>query len=221
MAFRTLDHDMLSSLAEYADAQGGRIERWLMVPSSMPLSVLGYVIDRAFGLIPSPDTSSFLLPEDRFQAYAPDMASFLKLSGRLFFNPIQDDYLDAVASECALRRTFIMEPPYDLPHLSYETCQEIIEGYTTVINLSKIGRSIRALISLSVPPAARDEFLQLVSGQPAVLQCHHVTGDYSYILSVATHDMESLERLINRFQKIGQTSTQIILSSTSAHADLL
>lgn len=97
----------------------------------------------------------------------------------------------------------------------------IIEGYTTVINLSKIGRSIRALISLSVPPAAREEFLQLVSGQPAVLQCHHVTGDYSYILSVATHDMESLERLINRFQKIGQTSTQIILSSTSAHADLL
>lgn len=129
MTFRTLDHDMLSSLAEYADAEDGRIERWLMVPSSMPLSVLGYVIDRAFGLIPSPDTSSFLLPEDRFQAYAPDMASFLKLSGRLFFNPIQDDYLDAVASECALRRTFIMEPPYDLPHLSYETCQEIIEGY--------------------------------------------------------------------------------------------
>ena len=129
MAFRTLDHDTLSSLAEYADAQGGRIERWLMVPSSMPLSVLAYVIDRAFGLVPSPDTSSFLLPEDRFRAYAPDMASFLKRSGRLFFNPIQDDYLDAVASESALRRTFIMDPPYDLPHLSYEACQEILEGY--------------------------------------------------------------------------------------------
>ena len=97
----------------------------------------------------------------------------------------------------------------------------IIEGYTTVINLAGIGRSIRALISLSVPPASREEFLQLVQQQKAVLQCHHVTGEYSYILSVATHDMESLERLINRFQKIGQTSTQIILSSTDTRVELL
>ena len=97
----------------------------------------------------------------------------------------------------------------------------VISGYTVVLNRPAGRLYVDALISLSVPPAARDEFLQLVSGQPAVLQCHHVTGDYSYILSVATHDMESLERLINRFQKIGQTSTQIILSSTSAHADLL
>ena len=97
----------------------------------------------------------------------------------------------------------------------------IIEGYTTVINLAGIGRSIRALISLSVPPARREEFLQLAQQQKAVLQCHHVTGEYSYILSVATHDMESLERLINRFQKIGQTSTQIILSSTDTRVELL
>ena len=97
----------------------------------------------------------------------------------------------------------------------------IIEGYTTVINLAGIGRSIRALISLSVPPASREEFLQLAQQQAAVLQCHHVTGEYSYILSVATHDMESLERLINRFQKIGQTSTQIILSSTDTRVELL
>lgn len=97
----------------------------------------------------------------------------------------------------------------------------IIEGYTTTINLAGIGRSIRALISLSVPPASREEFLRLAQQQPAVLQCYHVTGEYSYILSVATHDMESLERLINRFQKIGQTSTQIILSTTDTRIDLL
>ena len=97
----------------------------------------------------------------------------------------------------------------------------IIRGYTTVIDLAKAGRSIRALISLSVPPSAKEEFLALAAEQPAVLQCHHVTGDYSFILSVATQDMDSLERVINRFQKIGQTSTQIILSSTDASVQLL
>ena len=97
----------------------------------------------------------------------------------------------------------------------------IIEGYTAIINLAGIGRSIRALISLSVPPVSREDFLNMARQQSAVLQCYHVTGEYSYILSVATHDMESLERLINRFQKIGQTSTQIILSTTDSRIDLL
>lgn len=99
--------------------------------------------------------------------------------------------------------------------------QGIIEGYTTILNLARAGRGIRALISLSVPPAAREEFQQLVAAQPAVLQCCHVTGAYSYILSVATRDMEGLEKLINRFQKIGQTSTQIVLSSTNSNLKLL
>ena len=55
----------------------------------------------------------------------------------------------------------------------------IIQGYTTVIDLARAGRSIRALISLSVPPAAREDFLHMVAQQPSVLQCHHVTGDYT------------------------------------------
>lgn len=97
----------------------------------------------------------------------------------------------------------------------------IIEGYTANINLEQAGRSIRALISLSVPPERREEFEALVEQQSAVLQCHHVTGAYSFIVSVASKDMAALERLINRFQKIGQTSTQIILSSTKPTVKLL
>ncbi|MCI6640866.1 MAG: Lrp/AsnC family transcriptional regulator [Pygmaiobacter massiliensis] len=97
----------------------------------------------------------------------------------------------------------------------------IIEGYTTNINLEQAGRSIRALISLSVPPDRREEFETLMEQQPAVLQCYHVTGAYSFIVSVAAKDMPALERLINRFQKIGQTSTQIILSSTKPTVKLI
>ena len=171
MTFRTLDDDTLSSLAEYADADGGRIERWIMVPSTMPLSVLGYVIDRAFGLIPSPDTSSFLLPDDRFRVYASDLGSFLMRSGRLFFNPLQDDYTEMVAAECSLSRTFIMAPPYEIPHLSYEACQEMIEGYMkhcpsdgimldgkryTVADLPLSNESLKALTHAVGEPFVRD-----------------------------------------------------------------
>ena len=63
MEFRSMSPEQLRDLREYADADDGRIERWILVPSAMPLSVLGYTIDRAFGLIPSPQSSSFLLPD--------------------------------------------------------------------------------------------------------------------------------------------------------------
>ena len=53
MSFRSLGGDDLKTLEEYADAADGKIERWLLVPSSMTLAVLAFTIDRAFGLIPT------------------------------------------------------------------------------------------------------------------------------------------------------------------------
>ena len=128
MAFRTLDSGALADLEEYADATGGVMERWLLVPSSMPLSVLGHVIDRAFGLLPSPDSSAFFLPDDRLSIFAPDIPSLIRRSGYLFFNPVEDDYVNAVAAGCSLERAG-MAPPYETPHMSYEDCRTALEGF--------------------------------------------------------------------------------------------
>lgn len=89
----------------------------------------------------------------------------------------------------------------------------LIEGYTAIVNPEKVGRTIHALISVSVAPKDKNEFLTLMEEEEAVVQCHHVTGPYSYIVRVDARAMPELERLITRFQKMGETSTQIILSS--------
>lgn len=89
----------------------------------------------------------------------------------------------------------------------------LIEGYTAIINPEKIGRTIHALISVSVTPKDRNDFISMITEEEAVVQCHHVTGPYSYIIRVDAKAMPELERLITRFQKMGETSTQIILSS--------
>ena len=127
MHFSTLGDKELRDLEEYADASDGMIERWLLLPSSMPLSVLSFVIDRAFGLVPTPSSSCFLLPPDREKVYAPDFRSLLSRSGSLFFNPIDDEYLNKVASQCSVCSNFIMEAPYDLSHKSYEEVQEELD----------------------------------------------------------------------------------------------
>ena len=53
-----------------------------------------------------------------------------------------------------------------------------------------------------------------------VLQCYHVTGDYTFLIKVSCGSMPQLEHLILQFQKLGTTSTQIILSTPVNHGDL-
>ena len=55
--------------------------------------------------------------------------------------------------------------------------------------------------------------METLNAIPQVVQCFHVTGSYSYIVKASCPDMDSLEHLITSFQKVGQTSTQIILST--------
>ena len=126
MEFRSLSADQLRDMREYADAEDGRIERWVLVPSAMPLSVLAYTIDRAFGLIPSPQSSSFLLPDDILNVHAPDVASLLSLGGLMFFLPVDDEYLNSVYEESIHYENFIAAYPYDFPALSYKASQREI-----------------------------------------------------------------------------------------------
>lgn len=88
-----------------------------------------------------------------------------------------------------------------------------IAGYTVVLGEKLQPARIDALISISVLPASREEFLQLAQSRPGVTQCFHVTGSHSFILKVTCPDIAALEHLINRLQRYGQTSSQIILST--------
>ena len=79
---------------------------------------------------------------------------------------------------------------------------------------------VDALISLSVTPSHRDELVELMQNSKEVLQCYHVTGAYTFLIKVSCGSMPQLEHLILQFQKLGTTSTQIILSTPVNHGDL-
>ena len=85
----------------------------------------------------------------------------------------------------------------------------IINGYTVLLNRPTDQVYVDALISLSVAPSHRE-----------VLQCYHVTGAYTFLIKVSCSSMPQLEHLIMEFQKLGTTSTQIILSTPVNHREL-
>ena len=96
----------------------------------------------------------------------------------------------------------------------------IISGYTVVLNRPADRVYVDALISLSVTPSHRDELVELMQNSKEVLQCYHVTGAYTFLIKVSCGSMPQLEHLILQFQKLGTTSTQIILSTPLNHGDL-
>lgn len=89
----------------------------------------------------------------------------------------------------------------------------VIGGYTVVLRRPEGQPMVDALISVSAPPSARDELTALLRQRREVLQCYHVTGDHSFLVKVCCPDMNSLEHLIMAFQRLGETNTQIILST--------
>ena len=91
--------------------------------------------------------------------------------------------------------------------------QGVIAGYTALLRDPQRQNSIDALISVSIAPADREEFLTLARADGQVRQCFHVTGSHSFIVKVSCESMQQLEQLITRFQRMGPTSTQIILST--------
>ena len=93
----------------------------------------------------------------------------------------------------------------------------IISGYTVMLNRPSDRVYVDALISLSVAPSQREE---LMKNSKEVLQCYHVTGAYTFLIKVSCGSMPQLEHLILQFQKLGTTSTQIILSTPVNHGDL-
>ena len=82
----------------------------------------------------------------------------------------------------------------------------IISGYTVTLNRPA--------------PSKQDAFLELLQNSREVLQCYHVTGAYTFLVKVSCGSMAQLEHLILQFQKLGTTSTQIILSTPVNHGDL-
>lgn len=89
----------------------------------------------------------------------------------------------------------------------------IISGYKAIINYEKLGKNINVLINLDMKVQNTKKFMEFISTEDSIVECHHVTGPYCKILRARLGSIEELERLIEKIQRFGNTETFIILSS--------
>ena len=93
----------------------------------------------------------------------------------------------------------------------------VIRGYQALIDSKKVGKDITAFIGVSIGnQSGIDLFAQQMLRYGDVLECHHVTGDESFILKVKSANTASLEKLLGEIRSVDgvtRTVTNVVLST--------
>jgi len=96
--------------------------------------------------------------------------------------------------------------------------KNIIEKYTIKINREKIGYKLLVVIFVSIEQTDNIKHLrEIIINYPEVIECHHIVGDYDYMLKVLLKDSFELEDFIsNKLKNIKgvQKSNTIVILST-------
>jgi Lrp/AsnC family transcriptional regulator, leucine-responsive regulatory protein len=100
----------------------------------------------------------------------------------------------------------------------------VIKGYVALIDGKMIGKDITAFIGVSVGHQ-RDlaRFAKQILHYADVLECHHVTGDESFILKVKASNTGSLETLLGEIRSlegVTRTVTKVVLSTAKESQEL-
>jgi Lrp/AsnC family leucine-responsive transcriptional regulator len=96
--------------------------------------------------------------------------------------------------------------------------QGVISGFHAKLAPEAVGLDLLALVFVSwVDPSSEQPFLARVVASSAVLECHHVTGAWNYMLKVRLRNTGELERfladVIKTLPGVQRTETLIVLSS--------
>ena len=94
-----------------------------------------------------------------------------------------------------------------------------IKNYVALINRSKVGKSFIVFCHIKLIQHTR-EFLTKFESQVVklseILECHHVSGDYDYILKIAVRDMEEYREFLvtklTTLEHIGSTHSTFMIS---------
>jgi len=100
----------------------------------------------------------------------------------------------------------------------------VITGYRAILDGRRLGLDITAFIGVIIShPNLIGGFERQVVALRDVLECHHVTGEYTLLLKVKTLNTSSLERLISHIRSlegVSRTETLVVLSTHTERVQL-
>jgi Lrp/AsnC family leucine-responsive transcriptional regulator len=89
----------------------------------------------------------------------------------------------------------------------------IIAGYHARVNPAKIGFPVTGFVRMRVARENFQRVIALARDTAEVRECHHSSGEDSFVLKVVTTTEERLDRLMDPFRECGEVHMSIILST--------
>lgn len=89
----------------------------------------------------------------------------------------------------------------------------VISGVHAEVSAAAAGYGVRAIIGINVPQPGKRQLIDKLTQMPEVLECHHVSGADSYLMTVVATDLPHLEALIASINVYGETRTSIVFST--------
>ena len=134
---------------------------------------------------------------------------------------------NARISNADLARRAGLSPSAILTRVKHLEEQEYIREYTAHLNRQKIGYDMLCFVGISLERhevAQVMEFDKTIQDIPEVLECHHLTGDYDYLLKVAVENTAALEQFLihtlTPIKGVARIHTSVVLSEVKASAAL-
>lgn len=95
----------------------------------------------------------------------------------------------------------------------------VISKYVALLQKEKVNKNFIAFCHIKLAQHTQDyiiEFEKEVSNLAEVMECHHISGDYDYLLKVIVSDMEAFrEFMVNKLTSInhiGSTHSMFVIS---------
>ncbi len=126
-------------------------------------------------------------------------------------------------SNADLARQINLSPPAVHARMKRLEQQGIIQKYVALLDREQVGYDMLCFINVSIAMHQReyvDNFRQLVRDMSEVLECHHLTGEYDYLLKVVVRSRRDLERfVVDRLTPIpgmARIHTSLVLAEVKA-----
>ena len=118
---------------------------------------------------------------------------------------------DARISHAEIGRQIHLSQPSVSERIKRLESHGVIRGYHADVNPAVFGYQITAMIRLSTQQGR--PYADLVASQPEIIDCYTVTGEDGAVMRVLAKDVGHLQRLIDKLNRYGSTSTAIVLTT--------
>ena len=126
---------------------------------------------------------------------------------------------DGRISNAELARRIDLSPPATYMRVKSLEEQSYIRRYVALLEPEKAGYDLMCFVQVTLQLHSLEQiqaFRQVIQGMAEVLECHHVTGEYDYLLKVVVRNRKELENfLLERLTPapgVAHIHTSVVLS---------